>query len=265
MGEPEGDGQEEQQRHPPKRKPAIIRVLRSFKRQRHSRKRPQTEHQRNEYMMARWTRRLGILTVALAVIAAFTAWILYETDQTSRASNRAFVYLDRIEAKWVETKTIDGKVINVTFFIGNSGNTPTKDLRLVGGCYTIGPQLPREPFSAFKWDEQRIAHLVIAPHQILAYPACKWTEREIDPMKSSPFNQRYFMGEIRYFDAVSGDHSEERITQFVQELAIHDFNSKSDLLNYETLLAGLHNCSDNECRNAKGDPGALAAPRWIVR
>ena len=30
-----------------------------------------------------------------------------------------------------------------------------------------------EPFSAFRWDEKRIARLVIAPHQVLAYPACK--------------------------------------------------------------------------------------------
>lgn len=186
-------------------------------------------------------------------------------QQALTASQRAFVYLEKIDARWVDTKTADpGKVINITFFIGNSGNTATDDLRMVAGCYTFGPDLPREPFSIFKWNEKRIAHLMIAPHQILPYPACRLTEREIDPLQSSPFIQRYFMGEICYFDIVS-DPRTERITQFVQELAIHDFNSKKDALNYETLLAGLHNCSDDECKKANGDPGALAAPRWIVR
>jgi hypothetical protein len=210
----------------------------------------------------------GLAICALIVSGATAVYAYKQTSIAEKAliaGQRAFVYLDKIEARWVDTKTAEpGKVINITFFIGNSGNTPTRDLRMVGGCYPLGPELPREPFSDFKWDEKRIVHLVIAPHQILAYPACKLTEREIDPLQSSPFIQRYFMGEIRYFDIVS-DPAEERVTQFVHELAIHDFNSKTEQLNYETLLAGLHNCSDGECKNAKGDPGALAAPRWVVR
>jgi hypothetical protein len=203
------------------------------------------------------------------VASIFAAGYAYKqaniAEKALIVGQRAFVYLDKIEAKWVDTKTADpGKVINVTFYIGNSGNTSTHDLRMVAGCYSLGPALPREPFSAFKWDEKRIARLFIAAHQVLPYPACRLTAREIDPLQSSPFIQRYFMGEIRYFDLVS-DPARGRVTQFAQELAIHDFEAKTDRLNYETLLAGLHNCADDECENAKGDPGALAAPRWVVR
>jgi hypothetical protein len=234
----------------------------------------QNHHYKTPEQKGRWHKILSFFgrhSLAVFAVIASGAAAVYTYKQADIAEKalvigqRAFVYLDRIEAKWVDTKTaIPGKVINVTFFIGNSGNTPTRDLRMVAGCYSLGPELPREPFSAFKWDEKRIAHLVIAPHQVLAYPACKLTEREIDPLQSSPFIQRYFMGEILYFDIVSKP-AEERVTQFVQELAIHDFDSKIERLNYETLLAGLHNCSDDECKNAKGDPGALAAPRWVVR
>jgi hypothetical protein len=54
------------------------------------------------------------------------------------------------------------------------------------------------------------------------------------------------------------------VTQFDEELAVLDFSADAGRLNHETLAAGLHNCSDNECKNAKGDPGALAAPRWLT-
>jgi hypothetical protein len=236
-----------------------------------------TDHCRASYeQYGRWKyikRLIATLTViGVWVYTGLTGCLLDLTSTqlaVSRksfiASQRAFVYLDKIEAAWLDTKTaVPGKIINVTFFIGNSGNTPTDDLRMVAGCYSLGPDLPREPYSAFTWDEKRIAHLVIAPHQVLPYPACRLTEKEIDPLQSSPFIQRYFMGEIRYFDIVS-DRAKERITQFAEELAIHDFDAKANRLNYETLLAGLHNCSDDECKKAQGDPGALAAPRWITR
>src|SRR5260370_22505593 len=90
--------QETEQRNPPPRKPAIIRMLRALKRQYHHRKRYEkkgaTEHQINERMMARWTRRLGIFTIVLAFIAGISTWILYETDRTARRGMRAFVAAD---------------------------------------------------------------------------------------------------------------------------------------------------------------------------
>jgi hypothetical protein len=79
----------------PPRKSVIIRILRTLKRQYHHAKRygtnGETEHQRNERIMARWTRLLGILTFVLAFIAGLTAWILHETDHNFRIAQRAFV------------------------------------------------------------------------------------------------------------------------------------------------------------------------------
>jgi hypothetical protein len=183
----------------------------------------------------------------------------------SVSGQRAFVYLDKIEAKWLDTKTAKpGMVVNVTFKIENSGNTPSRDLRMVAGCYPLGPVIPREPFEAFHWDDKQAAHLFIGAHQILDFPGCKLSESEIDPMQSSPFIQgRYLMGEIRYFDTVS-DPPVERVAQFSYQLVFHSFNAKSLQLDYETLLVGNHNCGDDECKNAKGDPGPLAAPRWAT-
>src|SRR5262245_59760471 len=50
------------------------------------------EHRVNERIMARWTRNLGGVTIVLAIIAAVTAWIAYQADQTSRLRDRALIY-----------------------------------------------------------------------------------------------------------------------------------------------------------------------------
>lgn len=200
------------------------------------------------------------------IVSALAATYTYKQAEIAEkalvAGQQAYVYLKAIDAKWLDTKTADpGMVVNITFKIENSGNTPTRDLRIVAGCYPLGPEFPREPFIAFKWDEKRMAHLFIGAHQTLDYPGCRVPEREIDAMQSSPFVERFLMGEIRYFDTIS-DPPVEHVTQFAYQLAVHSFDAKAQLLDYETLLTGNHNCSDDECKNAKGDPGPLAAPRW---
>lgn len=200
------------------------------------------------------------IATAVNVVVAYYQWEIAKKGLT--ASQRAFVYLNKIEAKWLDTRTADpGMVVNITFKIENSGNTPTRGLRIVAGCYPLGPEFPREPFSAFKWEESRVAHLFIGAHQTLDYPGCRMSEIDIDPRQSSPFVERFLMGEIRYFDTVS-DPAVEHVTQFAFQLAIHNFDAKTFSLDYETLLTGNHNCSDDECKNAMGDPGPLAAPRW---
>jgi hypothetical protein len=234
-----------------------------------------------ESKQSNWRRVLNLLkehtvnlvSLAAAVLAAtaadFAAIYTYKqaniAERALVSGQRAFVYLDKIEAKWLDTKTADpGMVVNVTFQIENSGNTPSRDLRIVAGCYPLGPEIPREPFSVFRWDDKRAAHLFIGAHQILDFPGCRLPEREIDPFQSNPFIQgRCLMGEIRYFDTVS-DPPIERITQFSYQLVFHSFSAKASQLDYETLLVGNHNCSEDDCKNAKGDPGVLAAPRWAT-
>jgi hypothetical protein len=62
----------------------------------HEKPKDETNHQRNEGMMARWTRLLGWFTFVLAVVATITAVILYRTDETSRIANRAYVFISDV-------------------------------------------------------------------------------------------------------------------------------------------------------------------------
>lgn len=74
-----GNGAEPQKRNPP-RPSVIVRVFRYLKRRnnrRHQAEKKQTDRQRNELVMARWTRRVGIFTIVIAVISGISAWIFY--------------------------------------------------------------------------------------------------------------------------------------------------------------------------------------------
>jgi hypothetical protein len=65
----------------PNREAVIIRIFRAFKRQSVRQttrpKKGETDHQRNERMMAGWTRRVGIFTIVLAGVAVIGAVISY--------------------------------------------------------------------------------------------------------------------------------------------------------------------------------------------
>jgi hypothetical protein len=109
----------------------IIRIFRALKRYRHQyerrREKRGTEHQINERMMARWTRRLGILTFVLAIIAGVTACILEKTDKTLRATlaankleQRPWLYITKIDFR-DSSNCIEGSGLKPEFTIRNTG------------------------------------------------------------------------------------------------------------------------------------------------
>jgi hypothetical protein len=100
-----------------------------------SKRAERTEHQINELVMARWTRRLGIFTIILAIISAVSVGILYETDQTSRITNRAYVFISDIRfASFFDGDKLMWSVIPVW---ENGGNTTAKDREIL--CKFCGP------------------------------------------------------------------------------------------------------------------------------
>jgi hypothetical protein len=77
VSEPGGQGAP-QKRQPPKRRPVIIRIFRSFKRHEHRRRRrAQQEKSDRDLIMARWTRRVGIFTAALVAVGVVTGLIFW--------------------------------------------------------------------------------------------------------------------------------------------------------------------------------------------
>jgi len=75
VGEQEGQTQESEERHPPKRRSVIVRIFGAFKR--YENRRRKTQHQTNELMMARWTCVVGLFTGALVLVGIVTAVIFW--------------------------------------------------------------------------------------------------------------------------------------------------------------------------------------------
>jgi hypothetical protein len=126
---------------------------------------------------------------------------------------------------------------------------------------------PREPFSLFKWDEQRAARAVIGPKQTIMITKpptdehCSLDQNALQ-MVQNTLGLRYFMGDIRYKDAFAPGR--ERITQFDREFVVFKVGPN---LSFDGITpnVGLHNCTDDDCQELPDDPGRNSAPLWLLR
>jgi hypothetical protein len=74
--QPESQSEKPEKRDPPTPRPVIVRIFRALKRyENRRRRRRKTQHQTNERMMARWTRHVGLFTLALVFVGIVTAVI----------------------------------------------------------------------------------------------------------------------------------------------------------------------------------------------
>jgi hypothetical protein len=126
---------------------------------------------------------------------------------------------------------------------------------------------PREPFSLFKWDEQRAARAVIGPKQTIMITKpptdehCSLDQNALQ-MVQNTLGLRYFMGDIRYKDAFAPGR--ERITQFDREFVVFKVGPN---LSFDGITpnVGLDNCTDDDCQELPDDPGRNSAPLWLLR
>jgi hypothetical protein len=188
-------------------------------------------------MMARWTRRLGILTFILAMIAVVTAWIAYEADQTSRLRDRALIYFgDPTLLPYPPDKpTVWGVGITVT----NAGNMPARRVAIRYAC-------PDAPFSdevtdtfrlVKKWSNAQIGS-VIGPKQAATLQGCNVP---IDVITDA----RNFLRHVFYLVVVTYLYGfylgTTRVTQMSRVFGFDQFGGQS--LNFTSS----HNCSDDDC------------------
>jgi hypothetical protein len=135
-GKPKGQREEDHEGQEPHKwwKCLILRILRAVKRcfncAEHEDKEPKTEHQINERMMARWTRRVGWFTFFLVLVGISTAIIFWrqlnamegqldESQQQQRPWGSAEISLN---GPYVGDET--GVHLPVIATIKNSGATP---------------------------------------------------------------------------------------------------------------------------------------------
>lgn len=134
---PQSAGDKARKRHRPPKKSSVVRILRAFKRRYDVRKRRhQTEHQSNERMMARWTRNVGLFTLAAGFIGVITAGIFkWQLDamqgqlQIMRMDQRPWVSLGVDIAGPLAHDSVDGEYgirwhIPLKYRVENVGKTP---------------------------------------------------------------------------------------------------------------------------------------------
>jgi hypothetical protein len=133
---PKSDSQESQKRHRPPKKASVVRVLRALKRRYHTRNRgDQKDYKANERMLARWTRNVGLFTLALVFIGIITAVIFKRQLDTMQSQ------LDAMEADqrpWLRpilqivgfrfTDTGDAEITYSANF-KNVGKSPAQNIR----------------------------------------------------------------------------------------------------------------------------------------
>jgi len=208
---------EQQERNPPSpRKPVVVRILRALKRQYHHAKRygkkGETEHQRNERTMAQWTRRLGMLTIVLAFIAAVTAVILYQSNMTARESQRANVFVKSIDIHVSRTFSDQSQpVYDLIANWANGGTTGAVNLeyrQTCGSKIELGQTLAwKQFFKTFhiNWERAFIGPGATQQSLICAGLASKWRD-DMYNVYTTPNKGLYLVGEARYSDVYQNRH-----------------------------------------------------------
>jgi hypothetical protein len=198
----------------------------------------ETEHRKNERMMARWTRNLGWFTFVLVVVGVITAAILYVTDQTSRLRDRAFVYFG--DPPVTPYPTSDPILWGVGITVTNAGNMPARRLTIRYAC-------PDVPFSddvldtfrlvTTQWKTAQIGS-VIGPKQGATLQACEVPIDVINEAKNS-LRRVFYLVEAKYLDGF--DLSTPRVTRMSRVFGFDRFGGQN------LGFTSSHNCSDDDC------------------
>jgi hypothetical protein len=281
--EPNGNGAQANKGNGPPKKPALIRVIRTIKRQLHRYQRHRkrrTDHQINERMMARWTRRLGYFTLALTIIGGITGWILWRTDQTSRDINRAF--LSSYEVKISKITDEGGEPSwELSPLLENAGNTSAIDVRTrlirvynspiwqMRKINIVGGLDPDE--SELEFDGLPAESLSLAPHSKMTLGTVVITDQAREMIRLKTLSA-YLFGEAEYFDVFHRWHRTKfchRLTGGTTAVTDDDIGESSNIGAFWNFVPGRlevvknrlgyrlcrrNNCVDEQCGERPNRP-----------
>jgi hypothetical protein len=216
-------------------------------------------------------KREGVGLLSFAAAAAAAAYTYRQADIANEAlliGQRAFVQFDGVDASiaenWESHSERDakmtfydppkdlGKMVHFKFRLTNSGNTPTKTMRIGLRCFAY-PALMIEkrddPFDFFHWEEQRPVIRSLGAHQTIEVSngSCDITHQEtlkLAQMQMIPF---LLFGYIKYEDWV--EPGKVHRTQFALKLIVQNVGDARtfDGVSVETEPVGRHNCTDQDC------------------
>jgi len=175
-------------------------------------------------------------TAVLCVVGIITAVILYETDQTSRLRDRAFLYfnsnVERIpyppnSPKWW------GTVVSGT----NAGNMAARRVQLRFACPFIDKEKPDLTFKEV--DCELVKHsTVVGPKQTFSFQGCEIQLANVEKAKSGDGRIFVFL-EATYLDGFYLDTP--RRTEMTLRFYFDQWGGQS------LGFYGPHNCTDEDC------------------
>ena len=158
-----------------------------------------------------------LVTVFTGLVAVFTGCLFFvgllqwstlqNTEETQRASIRAFVHIEKFErAKY---PTNDKRRFAVTAFVTNTGNTPAPFVQMRFACLNSqkGKVAMKKRYTAWfaaplkKEDKEPI---FVAPKQVLPLQACEFTAEQVDQSRQGRA-ATIVVSEVRYTDGLNAD------------------------------------------------------------
>jgi hypothetical protein len=206
-----------------------------------------------------WRRQNGIAVITLisAIAAGVIAFDAFrETQKQARAAleankisralfisqQRAYMYYDG--PNFGKDEISPGVYrFSISPKIGNSGNTPTKELTTKVNCW-LDPKVELEPFDDFRTQSVERQNGFYGPRAILQAIECHYTMAQAKAVMDGQLHS-YIAADIRYKDSVD-PKMPEHLTQFVLEFMISHLDAGGGLIG-GVAQRGKHNCADDGC------------------
>jgi hypothetical protein len=219
-------------------------------------------HQHQYY---RYATPIAVAALIVSCLAAGFSWYQAHligqanelTRQNSIISQRASVALGIGQIQIVRQS--EPKAVNISAFLINNGNTPTKHLQFIYRCVPSADELP-EPWSLFRQTKEQFEHLpvFIGAHGTVP-TGCSFPWDQIQQIANKKLFG-YVMADIIYFDRLDpGERHRTQMALFMSEVNII-VPKKIKMPNGDEVIAdpnygfeaafegrGQHNCADEEC------------------
>jgi hypothetical protein len=186
----------------------------------------------------------------LLAVLTYTGVQIYQTHLISGnnvVSERAFIAVAMGQIQVVNA--MNPRAVNFPAFLINSGNTPTKRLRVTFRCVPSATELP-EPWSLFNQNAEKVEHYpaFVGAHGT-SPTGCSFSWDQIQQIVDKKLFG-YLMADVSYFDRLDPTipHRTE-MDLFISQAVIISPTATNPNYGFEALweARGQHNCADEEC------------------
>jgi hypothetical protein len=193
----------------------------------------------------RFTGWLVAWTALLFAATVISAGILWKTDQTLRAGQRAFVFVKFSDSHWSQGWTVGNDTLREYYIEWeNNGNSQTKDLKVSLFCPRPNAFDKEDPITSNKTPAVATPRL-LGPKQSVWGGVCYYLASELESIKAQRLPM-FVAARATYRDIFDESH----ITEYCVQITDLDGDFKTvggRITNYSHGCAA-PNCADEECR-----------------